>query len=68
MAAGSGSDRKKVWFRWWYVAIGVGFFLLATRALILGDAPVRIGLRYVIGIGFLVLAFLMFRGPYGRRR
>jgi hypothetical protein len=57
-----GSARRLVWFRWWYVAIGVGFLLLATRAMILGDRPLNVGLRYVIGFGFLLLARVMFRG------
>jgi hypothetical protein len=60
-----GGDRRNNWFRWWYVAIGVGFLLLATRALILGDTPFKVGLRYVIGVGFLLLAQLLFRGRKG---
>ena len=61
-------DRRNIWFGWWYIAIGVGFLLLATRALILGDTPFKVGLRYLIGGGFLVLAQLMFRGRKGTQR
>jgi len=67
MGAGAGG-RRNLWFRWWYVAIGIGFLLLATRALILGDTPFKVGLRYLIGAGFLLLAQLMFRGRPGAQR
>jgi len=43
---------------YWYICIGVGFILLGLRNL-LADAAVRtIALRWIIGLGFIILGAL----------
>jgi hypothetical protein len=50
---------------WWYVAIAVGFLLLAINRAIVGDRPWLVGLRLVIALGFSALAALEFRTKKG---
>jgi hypothetical protein len=50
------------WIAWWYVAIAIGFALLAIDHLILRDKPWLIGVRVLIAAGFGLLAFMEFRG------
>jgi uncharacterized membrane protein YgaE (UPF0421/DUF939 family) len=49
------------WVPWWYLAIALGFLLLAVNRAIVGEKPWLIGVRAVIAIGFAVLAALEFR-------
>lgn len=49
------------WFAWWYLAISLGFILLAIRYAIAGEKTWLIALRLVIAAGFGVLSFLEFR-------
>jgi hypothetical protein len=51
-----GSDRGRLW-GWWYVCIGIGFFLLGLRYLVAGITGWPVALRWAIGAGFLLLAF-----------
>jgi tetrahydromethanopterin S-methyltransferase subunit C len=48
---------------WWYVCIGGAFTLLGVRSAIRGDAAWSVVFRFVIAIGFVVLAVGTFRGP-----
>ena len=49
------------WMAWWYVAIAVGFALLAIDHIVTGDKPWLIGVRIVIALGFGFLAYMEFR-------
>jgi hypothetical protein len=40
---------------YWYICIGVGFGLLGLRNLLAGAAAWTIVLRWIIGLGFVVL-------------
>lgn len=42
-------------FGWWYLCIGVGFFLLALQRLLIGGNIWGIGIRLVVSAGFLWL-------------
>jgi hypothetical protein len=46
---------------WWYLAIAVGFVLLAVRSGLLGDLHWRVALRAAIAAGFAVLSWVEFR-------
>jgi hypothetical protein len=52
------SDRNprqgRLW-GYWYVCIGLGFGLLGLRNLLAGSAVWTIALRWIIGLGFIVL-------------
>lgn len=49
-------------FGWWYLSIGLGFFLLGLRYLVLGQ-PVRfVLLRWAIAAGFFILGWATLRG------
>jgi hypothetical protein len=54
-------------FAWWYVAIAVGFWLLAINRALAREQPWLVALRLVIGIGFALLAALEFRTTRGGR-
>ena len=49
------------WVPWWYLAIALGFLLLAVNRAIVGEKPWLIAVRAVIAIGFAVLAALELR-------
>jgi len=49
-------------FGWWYVSIGLGFFLLGLRYLLLSQPLRLVVLRWVIAAGFLVLGWATLRG------
>ena len=56
------------WRAWWYLALAIGFVLLAIANWIKGDKPVLIALRFVLAAGFGVLSWFEFaaksrRGP-----
>lgn len=55
------------WMGWWYVAIAVGFALLAIDHIVLGDRPWLIGVRVVIAAGFSLLAYMEFHGNRRKR-
>jgi len=48
---------------YWYLCIGLGFFLLGLRNLLAHAAPWSIALRWIIGAGFIVLGALSFKKP-----
>ena len=52
------SPRWSLFFWIWYLCISLGFVLLGLRAMLLGAPMWTVILRWVIGAGFLVLAFL----------
>jgi hypothetical protein len=54
-------SRKQIrWRAWWYLAIAVGFFLLAIDHLILRDKGWLIGIRLVLAAGFGMLSSMEF--------
>jgi hypothetical protein len=55
------------WFAWWYLAISLGFVLLAVSRAIMGEKAWLVGIRIVIAAGFAVLSAFEFRAR-GRRR
>ena len=50
------------WMAWWYLAIALGFTLLAINRAIVGEKLWLIGVRVVIALGFGTLALMAFRG------
>lgn len=54
------------WVAWWYVAIGIGFGLLAIQHMVTGDQPWLIAIRIIIGVGFGLLGWTELRGKKGR--
>jgi hypothetical protein len=58
--------RRFRWFAWWYLAIALGFLLLAANRALVGEKLWLIGLRLVIAAGFGVLSWFEFRA--GNRR
>ncbi len=51
---------SKYW-GWWYVAIGVGFLLLAIVNTMRGASLAGIAIRIFIAIGFEILGLIQFR-------
>ena len=49
------------WMAWWYLAIALGFALLAINRAIVGEKAWLIGVRVVIALGFGTLAAMEFR-------
>ena len=49
------------WLGWWYLAIGVGFSLLAARKLMVGAPAWQALLRFAIAAGFFLLAWSYLR-------
>jgi hypothetical protein len=49
-------------FGWWYLSIGLGFFLLGLRYLLLGQSLGGVALRWGIAAGFLILGWATLRG------
>ena len=56
-----GGFQSKYW-GWWYLAIGIGFLLLAIVNTLHGGNLAAIFARIVIAIGFECLAWAQFRG------
>jgi hypothetical protein len=56
------------WVAWWYVAIGVGFLLLAIQHAVIGDQAWLIGVRVIIGLGFAFLGWTELRSKKVKRR
>jgi protein-S-isoprenylcysteine O-methyltransferase Ste14 len=54
--------RRARMFAWWYVCIGAAFVLLGVRSVLRSDPIWAVGIRFVIAIGFAVLAAGTFRG------
>ena len=52
--------QSKYW-GWWYIAIGVGFLLLAIVNVMRGARLASIVARLVIAIGFELLGWMQFR-------
>jgi hypothetical protein len=50
--------RRSRFYTIWYLCISVGFVLLGIRALVVGERPLNVILRWVIAAGFLALAWL----------
>lgn len=48
------------WLAWWYLAIAIGFVLLAIDHVIIRDKPWLVGIRLVLAAGFGVLSFMEF--------
>ena len=46
----------------WYACIGGGFILLGIRSALRGDTSWSVALRFVIAVGFIVLAVGTLRG------
>ncbi len=46
---------------WWYVSISAGFLCLAFFYAIRGARPALIALRFLIAVGFALLAWAGFR-------
>ena len=46
---------------WWYIAIGIGFLLLAIVNTMRGARLAGIVVRLVIAVGFEILAWMHFR-------
>jgi hypothetical protein len=55
--------QSKQW-GWWYLSIGIGFLLLAIVHQLQSAGLGAVGLRIVVALGFVMLAWLQFR--YGR--
>lgn len=55
------------WLAWWYIAIAIGFALLAVDHIVLRDRPWLIAVRLVIAAGFGLLAYLEFHGKLRKR-
>lgn len=52
--------KGKSWLAWWYSAIAAGFLLLAIDHVITRDRPLLIGVRFILAIGFGLLAYMEF--------
>ena len=52
--------RQKSWLAWWYLAIAIGFALLALDHVITHDRPLGIVVRLIIAVGFGLLSFMEF--------
>jgi hypothetical protein len=53
--------RKRIpWLAWWYLAIAVGFILLAIEHLIIRDKAWLIGIRLILAAGFGLLSGMEF--------
>lgn len=55
--------RRSRLLAWWYVAIAIGFALLAIVHAIFGDKLWLIAIRVVLALGFATLAAFEFRTP-----
>jgi hypothetical protein len=53
--------RRSRLLAWWYVAIAIGFVLLAIVRAILGEKLWLIGIRVILALGFAALAAMEFR-------
>lgn len=56
------------WLTWWYLAIGLGFLLLALHQVLVGARFWQVALRLVIAAGFLLLAYAQSRSGQGQQR
>ena len=54
-------------FAWWYLAIAIGFGLLAADHILVRDKPWLIAVRFVIAAGFGLLAYGEFRPNRNKR-
>jgi hypothetical protein len=55
--------RRERLLAWWYACIGVAFVLLGARSAVQGDLIWKVVFRFVIAVGFVVLAVGTFRRP-----
>jgi hypothetical protein len=54
-------SRKRIpWLAWWYLAIAVGFALLAIDHLLIRDKAWLIGIRLILSAGFGLLSRMEF--------
>ena len=53
--------RRSRLLAWWYVAIAIGFALLAIVHAIFGEKLWLIGIRVILALGFAALAAMEFR-------
>jgi hypothetical protein len=54
-------SRKRIpWLAWWYLAIAVGFALLAIDHLLIRDKAWLIGIRLILAAGFGLLSRMEF--------
>jgi hypothetical protein len=51
---------SKYW-AWWYIAIGIGFLLLAIVNTMRGASLAGVAIRVVIAIGFEILGWIQYR-------
>ena len=56
-----------IWMGWWYLAIAVGFAMLAIQHVLAGGAGWLIWVRVIIAAGFGILSWMEFRNK-GKRR
>ncbi len=52
---------KGRWIAWWYIAIGIGFVLLAIVNIIARGKTWLIALRFIIAAGFMFLGWTELR-------
>ncbi len=48
------------WYRWWYAALALGFFLLGLNVWLAGRSPV---VRWLVAGGFAMLAWMEWKKP-----
>ncbi|HEY3457716.1 MAG TPA: hypothetical protein VGK64_24265 [Bryobacteraceae bacterium] len=54
-------ERNRIrWLAWWYLAIAVGFVLLAIDHMIIRDKAWLIGIRLILAAGFGLLSRMEF--------
>ena len=53
-------ERPISWLAWWYLAIAIGFVLLAVDHIITGDKAWLIGIRLILATGFGLLSRMEF--------
>ncbi len=51
---------------WWYLAIAIGFGILAIDHILVGDVPWLIGVRIILAVGFGFLSWMELRGKRKR--
>jgi hypothetical protein len=54
------SRKRTSWLAWWYLAIAVGFALLAIDHIVIRDKAWLIGIRLILAAGFGLLSRMEF--------
>jgi hypothetical protein len=55
------------WIGWWYIAIGIGFALLAISHVLTGGAVWLIALRIIVAAGFVFLGWMELRSKKSKK-